>query len=92
MGERVLLLLGQFTAESLEDLFQGVRAIDWDQWLDKKDAFPVKGWSLNSTLHSVPDCQKIIKKAIVERLSQRYKLSWFEESGSTVQILSLIHI
>lgn len=86
MGERVLLLLGQFTAESFEDLFQGVRAIDWDQWLDKKDAFPVKGWSLNSTLHSVPDCQKIIKKAIVERLSQRYKLSWFEESGPTVQV------
>ncbi len=86
MGERVLLLLGRFTAESFEELFQGVLAIEWDQWLDKNDAFPVKGWSLNSTLHSVPDCQKIIKKAVVTCLSKRYKQEWFAETGPTVQI------
>lgn len=51
-----------------------------------KDSFPVKGYSLNSALHSVPDCQAIIKKAVVERLKQKYGISWFEETGSTVQI------
>lgn len=86
MGERVLLLLSSFTATSFEELFQGVRAIEWEQWLGKTDAFPVKGWSLNSVLHSVPDCQSIIKKAIVTRLSERYKIEWFEESGPTVQV------
>jgi putative N6-adenine-specific DNA methylase len=86
MGERVLIVLGHFPATSFEELFQGVRAIEWEQWLGKTDAFPVKGWSLNSTLHSVPDCQSIIKKAIVTRLSERYGIEWFEESGPAVQI------
>ena len=71
----------------LKTFFQGVRAIDWDEWLDQKRCFSCKRVvSEFSTLHSVPDCQKIIKKAVVERLSQRYKLSWFEERGPTVQV------
>ena len=58
----------------------------WEEWIGKNDRFPVKGWSLNSMLHSVPDCQAIIKKAVVERLKERYHLSWFEETGPLYQI------
>jgi putative N6-adenine-specific DNA methylase len=85
-GERVLIELAEFPASSFEDLFQGTSAICWELWIGRKDAFPVKGWSLNSVLHSVPDCQSIIKKAIVDRLGSRYHIQWFEETGSKVQI------
>ena len=85
-AERVQIILGTFSAHSFEDLFQGVKAIQWENFIGKKDAFPVKGWSLNSKLHSVPDCQSIIKKAVVTRLSQVYHQSWFEETGSLHQI------
>ncbi len=85
-GERVLLELGSFEAESFEELFERTRALPWERWIPKDAAFPVAGHSLNSKLFSVPDCQKIIKKAIVERLKARYHLSWFAESGETVQI------
>ena len=71
-GERVLIQLGSFPARTFEELFQGVRALPWEEWIGKKDAFPVKGRSLNSKLTSVPACQSIIKKAIVERLSRKY--------------------
>ena len=85
-GERVLIELAEFPAYTFEDLFQGVSAICWELWVGRKDAFPVKGWSLNSKLHSIPDCQRIIKKAIVGRLNSRYHIEWFEETGSKVQI------
>ena len=85
-AERIQLHMGSFRAVSFDELFEGVRALPWENWIGKKDAFPVKGWSLNSALHSVPDCQSIIKKAIVERLKGVYGLSWFEESGAVVQV------
>lgn len=85
-AERIQLLVGHFTARSFEELFQGVKALPWEQFIAKKDAFPVKGWSLNSALHSVPDCQSIIKKAIVERLKSAYGIAWFEETAATVQV------
>lgn len=80
-AERVLLLLGEFTAKSFEELFQGVRAIPWEEFLSRDDSFPVTGSCLSSRLHSVPDCQSIVKKAIVERLKGTYGLSWFPETG-----------
>ena len=80
-GERVLLLLKTFPARSFEELFQGVKSLPWEAFLAKEDAFPVTGSSLSSQLHSVPDCQAIIKKAVVERLKTKYGLSWFPESG-----------
>ena len=80
-GERVLLLVGEFTARSFEELFQGAKALPWEEFLGREDAFPVTGSSLTSQLHSVPDCQAIVKKAIVERLKEKYHLSWFPESG-----------
>ena len=85
-GERVQILLARFYARTFDELFEGVRRIPLEAYIGRKEAFPVKGWSLNSQLHSVPDCQKIIKKAAVERLKTHYHVSWFEETGSTVQI------
>lgn len=89
-SERVLILMGEFTAKSFEELFQGVKALPWERWIGRKDAFPVKGSSLSSRLASVPDCQSIVKKAVVERLKQKYAVQWFEETGSKVQIRFLI--
>ena len=89
-SERILILMGSFKATSFEELFQGVKSLPWEQWIGKTDCFPVKGSSLNSKLASIPDCQKIIKKAVVERLKETYKISWFEETGENYQIQFLI--
>lgn len=86
-AERVLIVLGEFRAESFEDLFQGVKKIPLENYIGKSDAFPVKsGHALNSTLHSIPDCQSIIKKAAVERLKEKYNVNWFEETGDVYPI------
>ena len=85
-GERVLIELGSFDAQSFDALFEGTKALPWERFLPKDAAFPVTGYSLNSKLASVPDCQKIIKKAVVERLKGKYRLQWFPETGETVQI------
>ncbi len=89
-AQRIQILLGEFKAMSFEELFQNVKAIPWERFISKTDAFPVKGKSLNSKLKSIPDCQKIIKKAVVNRLSEKYMLSWFEETGPIHQIQFLI--
>lgn len=80
-AERITISIGSFTAQTFTELFDGVKKLPFERFLSSKDAFPVTGWSLNSQLHSIPDCQAIIKKAIVERLKQVYRMSWFEESG-----------
>jgi len=85
-AERVQIVVGQFQAKSFEELFQGTKTLPWEQWLDQRDAFPVKGYSINSTLFSVSDCQSIIKKAVVERLKEKYSQVWFEETGAVHQI------
>jgi len=85
-GERVLLEVGSFEAVTFDSLFEQTKALPWEQWIPKDAAFPVTGHSLNSKLFSVTDCQKIIKKAVVERLKSRYRLSWFDESAENVQI------
>lgn len=85
-AERVLIVLDSFRAVTFQQLIDGAEKIPFEEYIGKKDAFPVKGWSLNSQLHSVPDCQSIIKKAAVKRLSRKYGVAWLEESGPTVQI------
>ena len=85
-GERVLLELGSFRADTFDALFEGVKSLPWENFIPKDGAFPVKGHSLDSALHSVPDCQKIIKKAVAARLGEKYRLSWLPESGSLYQI------
>ena len=85
-AERVFINLGSFTAESFDELFEGTRRLPWEIWIGRDDAFPVKGHSIKSKLFSVPDCQKIVKRAVVERLSGEYGLKWFPESGVKYQI------
>lgn len=89
-AERVLIQLGEFRAETFEMLFQGVKSLPLEDYIGRLDAFPVKGSSLNSQLHSIPDCQKIIKKAAVERLKPIYGISYFEETGAVHQLQFLI--
>lgn len=91
-GERVLLVVGETKAGTFDMLFEGVKAMPWERYIQSDGAFPVKGHSLNSALHSIPDCQKIIKKAIVERLKSKYNLQWFAETGPKYQIrFSIMH-
>ncbi len=90
-GERVLILLSMFKATSFEDLYQGVKAIDWTALLDKNAAFPVEsGHSIKSQLTSIPDCQRIIKKAIVDKLNAKYKMQRLPETGAVYPISFLI--
>ena len=86
IGERVLIELGKFQALSFEELFEGTKALPWEQLIPRDGAFPVKGYSLNSKLFSVSDCQSIIKKAIVERLKGKYGIEWFDETGPLYQV------
>lgn len=86
IGERVLIELGEFDALSFDELFEGTKALPWESLIPKDGAFPVKGYSLNSKLFSVSDCQKIIKKAIAERLKSVYGIEWFPETGALYQV------
>lgn len=85
-AERVLILTGKFPATSFEELFEGTKALPWENWIGKDDVFPVTGHAIKSKLFSVPDCQKIIKKAIVDRLSSKYGMKWFPETGETYRV------
>ena len=85
-GARVLMELGSFPARDFEALFQGVYALPWEHFIPRDGEFPVKGYSLNSQLHSVPACQAIVKKASAKRLGEKYGLKTLPESGSRYQI------
>ena len=85
-GARVLLVLADFRATDFETLFQGTRAVRWEDWVPREGEFPVTGYSINSTLHSVPACQSIVKKAVVERLGAAYGLQTLPETGKRYQI------
>ena len=80
-ADRVVLQMGEFTALDFGELFDRTRDLPWEQWLPRDAEFPVTGRSAKSQLHSVPDCQRIVKKAIVERLRSVYGVDWFEETG-----------
>lgn len=85
-GERALVLLGSFPAGDFDALFEGVRALPWEDFLPRDAAFPVKGHCLNSALHAVPACQSIVKKAMAARLGAKYGLEQLPETGSLYQI------
>ena len=85
-GARVLMELGRFPAPELEALFQGVLALPWERFIPLDGEFPVKGYSLNSALHSVPACQAIVKKAAAKRLGNAYGQETLPETGSRYQI------
>lgn len=90
-ADRVLLVMGRFEARSFEALFEGVRALPWEDFIGKNTCFPVSGKCARSQLMSVRDCQAITKKAIAERLKARYRVDWLEETGETVAIDVALH-
>lgn len=85
-GERVLLVLGRFPAESFDALFEGVRALPWEHFIPREGQFPVKGHCLNSALHAVSPCQAIVKKAAAARLGEKYGMELLPETGALYQI------
>ena len=85
-GERVLLVVGETKAASFDSLFEGVRSMPWEKYIPASGEFPVKGHSLGSKLHSIPDCQRIIKKAVVERLKTGHRTETLSETGARYRI------
>ncbi len=81
-ADRVYVKMAEFKAQSFEELFQQTKALAWEEWIPLDGRFTVVGTSVKSTLHSVPACQSIIKKAIVERLRQTYEVESFAETGA----------
>lgn len=91
-AERVLLKVGSFHAESFEELFQGTRAICWEDFIPQEGKFWVaKASSIKSKLFSPSDIQSIMKKAMVERLKGAYGVQWFPESGSSYPLRVFLH-
>lgn len=80
-ADRLQLLVGEFTAGSFDELFEKTKALAWENWIPLDGEFPVTGKSVKSKLYSVPDCQAIVKKAVVERLKQKHRVQWFQETG-----------
>lgn len=85
-ADHISLVVGEFPARSFEELFEGVRRIEWADYLARDSAFPVRARCVKSVLMSQTDTQKIVKKAVAEKLKGAYGVSWFEETGATVQI------
>ncbi len=90
-ADRVYIKLAEFEARSFEELFQGAGAVDWGDIVPSDGKTVVVGTSVKSVLHSVPDCQAIIKKAIVNRLCEKYKVEWLEETGAEFVVRFMIH-
>lgn len=85
-ADRLQLKVGEFEARSFEELFEQTKALPWSDWLPENAEFPVEGKSIQSQLFSIPDCQAIVKKAIVEKMKIRYPRKWFEENGPKYRI------
>ncbi len=86
-AERVKLVIADFEAHSFEALFEATRAQDWNAYIPERARFPVVGSSVRSRLHSVPDCQSIVKKAIVESLRDaRGHRGWLQEDGPMCRV------
>jgi len=80
-ADRVRLKMGEFSAHTFDELFEQTKALPWETWITRDGKFTVSGKSTKSKLRSVPTCQSIVKKAIVERLKEAYGIEWFAESG-----------
>jgi 23S rRNA (guanine2445-N2)-methyltransferase / 23S rRNA (guanine2069-N7)-methyltransferase len=90
-ADRVLLQVGTFQAIDFGQLFDHTYALPWEDWLGRDAGFPVNGRSVKSHLSSVPACQRIVKKAVAEKLKSAYKLDWCPETGPqfTVEVALL---
>ncbi len=85
-AERVLLKMGEFEALSFDELFEKTKALPWDEWIEEDANFVVEGKSINSKLYSISDCQRIVEKAVVEKLKTKYNVDWFEKTGAKYTI------
>lgn len=86
-AERILIKVGSFHAESFEELFQGTRSLPWEEYIPADGKFWVaKAASVKSRLFSPSDIQSIMKKAMVERLKQKYGVEWFKEDGESFPV------
>ena len=90
-ADRLLLKMGEFEATTFEELFEKTKALPWENWITEDGKFTVNGKAVKSTLGSIRACQSIVKKAVVERLKDKYRVEWFEETGPefTIQISML---
>ena len=85
-AERILIEVGSFEALTFNDLFEGTKSLPWERFIGKNDRFPVKGHSIKSALFSIPDCQRIINKAVADRLMSAHRVSVLPETGTMCQI------
>lgn len=85
-ADRVLIRVGEFPARDFGELFDRTRDLPWEEWIPQDGEFPVRGRSTRSQLHSVPHCQSIVKKAIVERLRAKHGAQWFAETGARYSV------
>jgi putative N6-adenine-specific DNA methylase len=85
-ADRVLIELASFSAKDFEELFQGTKSVEWEKFLPEDAFIHVKGKSIKSTLHSVPGCQSIVKKAIIESMKRKYNRETFPEDGERYRI------
>lgn len=85
-ADRVQLIIGEFPARTFDELFDQTTALPWAEWIPQEAEFPVIGKSVKSQLSSVPACQGVVKKAVVEALSRTYGVSRFAESGALYRI------
>ena len=91
-AERVMVKAGSFRATTFEELFQGTKAISWEDLIPEDGKFWVaKATSIKSKLFSPSDIQSIMKKAMVERLKEKYGVSWFPETGSSYPLRVFIY-
>lgn len=85
-ADRVLINMAEFEARSFEELFQGTKKVEWSKIIPINGVMHVNGKSIKSTLHSVPDCQSIVKKAIITSMSESYGIDKFTEDGPVYKI------
>jgi len=90
-ADRIKILVGEFRAESFEELFEQTKALPWADFISVDSEFPVIARSVKSKLFSLSDCQAIVKKAVVESLKKTYNIDWFEEKGGFKRIEVAIH-
>jgi len=90
-ADRVRVKMGEFQAETFDELFEQTKALPWPDWIPGDGVFPVEGKSVQSKLFSVSDCQAIVKKAVMEKMKQKYHVNWFEEKGPSYPIEVALH-
>ena len=90
-ADRVQLKMGEFPATTFDQLFEQTKALPWESWITADGQFTVNATCVKSTLQSERTSQSIVKKAVVDRLSQHYQVDWFPETGAAFTIQVTIH-